>query len=51
MMNSASRDSYPDEPGFVSQTAQGKTLSILCWKVLGLSESTLSCCRCHSVAS
>ena len=32
MMNSASRDSYPDEPGFVSQTAQGKTLSILCWK-------------------
>jgi len=32
MMDSASRDSYPDELGFVSQTAQAKTLSLLCWK-------------------
>jgi hypothetical protein len=35
MMNSASRDSYSDEPeGLGSQTAQRETLSILCWKGL-----------------
>jgi len=32
-MNTASRDSYSDEPeGLGSHTAQRKTLSILCWE-------------------
>jgi len=52
MINTASRDSYSDEPeGLGSQPLSVKLFPFYVGKVLGLSESALSCCRCDSVAS
>jgi hypothetical protein len=52
MMNTASRDSYSDEPeGLGVRPLSVKLFLFSVGKVLGLSESALSCCRCYSVAS